>query len=228
MNPLAGTVVGVVLVLALTSCASVSVEDGTEVVTQTKPKIIYVLDFNTAQGDFQVDRQGKDLDNFKRDLQYLLQQAMVADLTKHIVFAEPGTKADLSKRQDAWIIRGQFTTVYQGSRALRSAIGFGAGGTKLETKVQVYDLSHGAGTPFLTFSTSGGSNAEPGAAFTFSTAPEAIALGGVSGAAHGLSEDAKRTAREITASLSNYMYKRGWITKEDWVPPKHSHNTDIY
>ena len=41
--------------------------------------------------------------------------------------AEPGTKSDGSRHQNAWLVRGEFTTVDQGSRLLRSAIGFGAG-----------------------------------------------------------------------------------------------------
>jgi len=222
------TAAGLLLILALSSCASVSVEDGTALATQKKPKLIYVLDFSTAQGDFQVDREGRELDNFKRDIQFMLQKAMVDDLSKRLVYADTGTKTDWARHQDAWLIRGQFVKVYQGSRALRSAIGFGAGGTKMETRVEVYDLSQDSGTAFLTFSTTGGSNAEPGAAFTFSTAPEAIALGGASGAAHGVSEDTKRTAREITAALSDYMYKRGWISKDEWIAPKRSHGNDIY
>jgi len=216
------------LAFGLISCASVSVDDGVTKVTQTKPQMVYVLDFSTAGGDWEVDRQGEELANLKRDLQYLLQKTMANDLSKRLIYAQPGTKADWAKHQNAWIIHGQFVTVHQGSRMLRGAIGLGAGGTKLETHVQVYDLSHDPGTPFMTFSTSGGSNAEPGAALSFSTAPAALALGGASGISHGLSEDTERTAREITAALSNYMHERGWISNDQWIPPKHSHDTDIY
>ena len=42
----------------------------------------------------------------------------------------------------------------------------------------------------------------------------------MSGVAHGLSEDTARTAREITAKFSDYMYKRGWITEDQWIKPK--------
>jgi hypothetical protein len=226
--PLAGIFVGIALTLALTSCASVSVEDGAETVTQQKPKMIYILDFSTASGDWQVDREGRELVDFKRDIQYLLQKTMTEDLTKRLIYAEPGAKTDWSLHKNAWLIRGQFVTVYQGSRALRGVVGLGAGGTKLETHVQVYDLSHDSGVAFMTFSTSGGSNAEPGAAVTFTTAPLELALGSASGVGHGLSEDAKRTAREITAALSDYMYKRGWIPKDEWIEPKHSHGGDVY
>jgi len=216
------------LALVLSACASVSVDEGSSKVTQTKPQMIYVLNFDTAGGDWEVDRQGEELANLKRDLQYLLQKTMGDDLSKRLVYAVPGTKTDWARHQNAWIICGQFVTVKQGSRLLRGTIGLGAGGTKLETHVQVYDLSHDPSTPFMTFSTTGGSNAEPGAAATFSAAPLTLALGAASGVSHGLSEDTERTAREITAALSNYMHERGWISDDQWIPPKHSHDSDIY
>jgi hypothetical protein len=204
----------------MVSCASVSVENGTERPTGKMPEMIYVADFHTAAGDFQVDRTGADLEAFKNNLQLMLKTAMAADLTDRLVPASAVGKSKQRGLRNAWLVRGEFMTVYQGSRLLRSAIGFGAGGTKLETKVRVYDLAQDPGTPFLTFSTTGGSNSEPGAILAFSTDPLTLAIGGISGAAHGLSEDAARTAREITAKLSDYMYKRGWIPEDQWIKPK--------
>jgi hypothetical protein len=43
---------------------------------------------------------------------------------------------------------------------------------------------------------------------------------GAGGIAHGLTEDTARTAREITAELSDYMYRNGWISKDKWIAPK--------
>jgi hypothetical protein len=219
---------GLFLTLALVSCASVSVEDGTEHATRKMPDMVYVLDFSTAHGDWEVDRTGADLADFKKNLQLMLKTAMVADLTDRLAPAVPGTKSDGARNQNAWLVRGEFTTVDQGSRLLRSAIGFGAGQTKVETRVQVYDLAQNPGVPFLTFSTTGGSGSEPGAILAFTTDPLEIAIGGVSGAAHGLSEDTKRTAREITAEFSDYMYKRGWISEDQWIKPKRQRATDTW
>ncbi len=47
-----------------------------------------------------------------------------------------------------------------------------------------------------------------------------MAAGGAGGIAHGLTEDTARTAREITAELSDYMYRSGWISKDKWIEPK--------
>jgi len=228
MSVMAKTAAGLLLSLGLVSCASVSVEDGTERNTQKMPELIYVTGFSTAKADFNVDREGPELADFKKNLQLMLKTAMVTDLTDRLVPAAAGTKADGVRHTNAWLVRGEFTTVNQGSRLLRSAIGFGAGRTMVETRVQVYDLATSSITPFLTFATTGGSGAEPGAILAFTTDPLEIAIGGVSGAAHGLSEDTKRTAREITAEFSDYMYKRGWISEETWIKPKHQRGNDVW
>lgn len=209
-----------VIALALSSCASVSVQDGTERPSLTMPEIIYVADFGTG-GEFKVDRTGADLARFKHNLQAMLKAAMVANITDKLVPAAAAKKSDWHAHKAAWIVCGEFTRVEQGSRLLRSTIGFGAGGTKLETKVQVFDLATGTSAPIMTFSTTGGSGAEPGAVLALSTDPVELAIGGVSGVAHGLSEDTARTAREITAQLSTYMHDRRWITDDRWIKPKH-------
>jgi len=214
--------------LALVSCASISVDESTESVRQHKPELVYVMNFSTEHSDFEVDRNGDTLSNFKRNLQLMLRAGIVADVTDKLVPTVAETNIDNTRSRNAWLVRGEFTTVKQGSRFLRSAIGFGAGGTKLETRVEIYDLAENPGTPFLTFTTSGGSNAEPGAILALTTDPVQLAIGGVSGAAHGLSEDAARTAREITAEISNYMYNRGWISADERIEPKRPRATDTW
>lgn len=219
-NAWAKGVAGVLLTFFLAACASISVESGTEHSTSKMPELVYVTDFDTTNSDFQVDREGKELVEFQKNLQLMMKTAIVTDLTDKLVPAVAGTKTMGSHNKNVWLIRGSFTTVIQGSRLLRSTIGFGAGGTKLQTKVQIYDLSHDSATPFMTFSTTGGSGAEPGAVLAMSTDPLALAVGGVSGVAHGLTEDTERTARMITAQCSDYMYRHGWITKDQWIEPK--------
>jgi len=177
-----------------------------------------------ANGDFKVDREGAELDEFKQNLQAMMQTASVTDLSHRLITAVPAARDQGFQPENAWLIRGRFTKVNQGSRLLRGAIGFGAGGTKMETNVSVYDLNQNSNTPFLTFSTTGGSNAEPGAVTGAATDPVVLAIGvvasGAGGVAHGLTEDTARTAREITAELSDYMYRSGWISKDKWIEPK--------
>jgi hypothetical protein len=87
-------------------------------------------------------------------------------------------------------------------------LGLGAGGTKMETITQVYDLStRNRQTPLFTFSTSGGSNAEPGIITSVGplapTTVPAVVISVAAKGAHGVSEDAKRTARVISAYTQN-------------------------
>ena len=214
----------------LAGCASISVKSGTEGEVTQPPEKIYVGKFSTTQGEFNVDRNGVQLATFKQELATALQAAQVADLNSRLVAAAPAPRHAWTKPRPAWLVTGQFVRVNQGSRFLRAAFGLGLGGTKMEIKVRVYDLSvpdHGA---FLTFETTGGSNAEPGAVTAFATDPLTIvieaALGGASGFSHGVTEDTKRSAREITAVLSDVMYRRHWIPESEWIKPK-AYTTDM-
>ena len=153
------SITGLAMILALVSCASVSVQKDTEQATPQMPQKIYIAVFDTAGGNFKVDRDGAELADFKRHLQGMMQTGSVTDLTHRLVLAVPTNTTQGFPRENAWLVRGEFTKVNQGSRLLRGAIGFGAGGTKLETNVYVYDLNQGGDKPFLTFSTTGGSNA---------------------------------------------------------------------
>ena len=211
------------LALALAGCASISVQPGTAYATKQKPEIVYVEAFSTAKGEFNVDREGAELTEFKTDLQKMMTAGITTDLSKRLIPSAAAGKNVFAQREKAWVICGEFVRVNQGSRMLRGTIGFGAGGTKLETRVQVYDLSTGNPQPFLTFATTGGSNAEPGVLPSLATDPLSLvidAAGGAGNVAHGVTEDTNRTAREITASLSDYLYRSNWIPEDKWIPPK--------
>jgi hypothetical protein len=224
LRSLSCLIVVTIAVWALAGCASISVKPHSETEHATMPKKIYVTVFDVRHGDFRVDREKVELRDFKKNLRSLLQTAMVADLNKRLIPAEGAAPDKTFPPQHAWLVRGEFTRVYQGSRLLRGAIGFGLGATKVETKVYVYDLGKSDTKPFLVFSTTGGSNAEPGAITGIATDPltfvVSTALSGAGNVAHGLTEDSRRTAREITAALSDYMYRRGWIETDKWIKPK--------
>lgn len=212
--------------LTLISCASISVKKGSEQTSTQMPQKIYVDLFNATLGEFNVDREDQELIEFKRNLQSITQKYLVHDLSRRLIPAVP-MPAELSRKpENTWLIRGEFTKVNQGSRFLRVGFGFGGGGTKMETRISVYDLSRSADIPFLTFSTTGGSGAEPGLVTAIPFFPVTIldyliqaALGGGS-FAHGVTEDSARTGREVTAVLSDYMYRQGWIPEDKWIEPK--------
>jgi len=212
------------LVVILTGCASISVQPGSQWATKQMPQKVYVEAFSTAKAEINVDREGAELATFNTGLQNMMTAGITEDLTDKLVPAVALNKNKPKPHENAWLIRGQFVLVNQGSRALRGIVGFGAGGTKMLTNVQVYDLSGDDKKPFLTFSTTGGSNAEPGAISAIATTPLMIviqaAASSAGGIGHGVSEDTARTARQITAALSNYMYASGWIPKDKWIQPK--------
>jgi len=213
-----------VLTFILTGCASISVQPGHNETTELAPKKVYVEAFDTAKGDFRVDRDGDELAAFKKDLQHMMSAGISYDLTKRLIPATVVEGQPKFPHQQAWVIKGEFVRVEQGSRLLRGAVGFGLGATKLVCKVTVDNLADTRPGPFLSFTTTGGSNAEPGAITSFATDPLTIiiqaAAGSAGNIAHGITEDTERTSREITATLSDYMYQHGWISKDKWVKPK--------
>jgi hypothetical protein len=107
-------------------------------------------------------------------------------------------------------IKGQMTQETQGSRALRTIVGLGAGKTKLDTRTYVYNLDKSKINPWLTIWTSGHSGSEPGA--LFSAMPSPIPIFNILGAAStigtlinhsnkGLSQDAKRTGKVLAKEI---------------------------
>lgn len=180
--------------------------------------------FDAPPENFRVDRNQKDLSEFITKERKALAEALVAQLSKHIAPAELLAEGSPVPRGNYWLVRGVYDRVNQGSRALRIGVGFGAGGTKLETRVQVVDLSGREPAPFLSMLTTGGSGMAPGAWMAFTPAfvffwPGAVAnAGGAS--LGGLTVDRKRTAREVTAVLSEYCFENHLIPERRTRRPK--------
>jgi hypothetical protein len=215
------------LTFLLASCASISVRDdydAQKLEPTAKPMHVYVLPFDTADGDFRVDRSGDELAAFKKDLQSLMTADLLERIRKHIGPASPASSLAEIPPGRNWVVGGEFVRINQGSRALRTVIGLGAGGTKYETRVRVYNMEPGLPYPFMIFETTGGSNAEPGAVTGIGGGPVMTVIGVAASAAavvgKGLTEDTARTSRMITAQLSDYLYRAGWIQAEQRLIPK--------
>jgi len=189
-------------------CASVSVkhsvfQPGTDLV-QT-PEAIYVRPFLLPNAGLRVDRKGADLGTFISEFQEAFSEKLTSRLTKHIAPAQAIGPSEPVERSNSWLIEGEFSRISQGSRALRATLGLGLGGTKMECVARVYDLRQGRRTPFAIIETTGGSNAEPGGIFSgpFVAAPHIV----LTSVTSGVTPDARRTARMITATLSEYLTK---------------------
>jgi hypothetical protein len=197
-------------VLCVIGCASVSVKDpkAGRFRPTAKPPMIYVAAFDTRGAEFNVDRDGHELAAFQQATSAMLQSKLVERLPE----IAPAMAMPPEWPSSGWLVTGRFLRVNQGSRALRATIGFGLGGTKMETQVAVYDLALSKREPFLTFTTTGGSNAEPGAlgsAGTTLVAGVGAITSALGNAAHGISEDAWRTAREIRNHIADYCKESG-------------------
>ncbi|MEO0454190.1 MAG: DUF4410 domain-containing protein [Verrucomicrobiota bacterium] len=206
--------------ILIQGCASVSVEDTlieSNAGGNTLPLVIYVTPLDTT-GEFNVDREGAELTEFKENLQDMMDAALNERFNKHLVTTILVSDVSQVPQGRHWLMKGKFTLVNQGSRALRATIGFGAGGTKMETEIEVYDMLKYPSPPFMAFRTTGGSGASPGG--LVSAGPVGAVVSGVSGAAKGVTDDVLRTSRMITANLSDFMFKRGWISKSDRLEPK--------
>ena len=202
---------------ALCSCASVSLKK-VEVLTvhapMKAPAKILVRPPEFYDAAVRVDRRGARLDTFKHEMQERFTRHLVRRLSRNVAPAEAVAATAPLPRGNYWLIVSRFDRMHQGSRMLRSVIGFGVGGTKLETSVVVYDLSRRPPRPFLLLQTTGGSNASPGAIGTatyFATGVTALFSAGnlFEGTRSGLTFDTLRTVRQIVAALSEYLVERG-------------------
>lgn len=127
---------------------------------------------------------------------------------------------------DVVAVTGLFLKVDEGDRLQRTALGFGAGQAKVDTKVEVYAQSISGPTKLLEFGAHTDSGAAPGALVTGGVG--AAASGGMTvgiaatnmgiGAAKGYRSQVEqmtaRSADQVVAYLSQYFAKQGWIPQE--------------
>ena len=168
------------------------------------PPHIYVAPFETTTGKWLVGRDGIDLVNFKEDFQTNFLHQLETRLQK----LAPTEARWVDLPDHGWLVQGEFVTVFQGSRALRTLVGSGMGETTMQTNVYVYDLdvsktqyvlAFRTGVPDPNNDTGAGSGSLPSGI----AAPEPVLTG--MGLGSGLKLDTTRTCREIAAVLSKYL-----------------------
>lgn len=220
-------------------CASVSVKN--ERVRQERepskgPQKIYVMDFDARSGVFEIEHQAprsRETRAAVANASGLLAEETVKRLNKFVLPAARVRGDELPS--SGWLLRGRFEHVSSGNVPLRILVGMGAGRSSMDTTVFLYDLSARNGSsamkPFLTFTTTGGSGAMPGLITIPFTAPATlpvlvfnVSTKTYGETQHGVGEDVPRTARMITAAVSEYLARRGFIpagsalkAKRDWT-----------
>jgi hypothetical protein len=212
----------------LSSCASVSVKRS-ETVSKTpprsKPDKIFVKPYTFNEARLRVDRSGAALETFKADASERMARTLVQRLSKHVAPSEVVSQNAPLPKGNFWLVTGRIDRIYQGSRLARSVIGYGIGGTKFETTSVIYDLSVRPPKPFLVIETTGGSNAAPGAigsvGFFVSGVTSLAAIGNLlEGVRTGVTFDTIRTSKEISATVSEYLYAKRAIPHEVALAPK--------
>lgn len=221
--------IGAVIFMAtFSSCASISVHKVVSTKKNTPaepPKEIFILPFTDTDTHFRVGRVDRDLHDFRADLKANMTSELVERIPTYVAPARIVSSNTEMPRGPYWLVTGRFLRVNQGSRLLRSTVGFGAGGTKLETEVVIYNLSRQQPREFLRFQTTGGSNISQGISgiltLPFSGPMALTSLFNVlDGARSGVTFDTRRTAREITASLSAYLRENHMKTDREQLTPK--------
>lgn len=212
------------LLLALTGCSSVSVlqeRENSSLAPTVRPGVLYVRPFEVRRGvefDAAAAKPGEDVEAKVGEL--------VADgiMSRAADWIAPGQL--LGRTEPAptagLLIQGKILRLRQGSRALRMGIGFGAGRTRLETSVRVFNLSASSTEPWLAFETTGGSNMEPGIVGALVPSPVSIPIAvSVIGSAvtagaigvKGVTQDAERTGRVIAAAVHDKLAKRKLVER---------------
>ncbi len=210
------------------SCSSISVKRS-ETVAKTpprsKPEKIFVKPFTFHEPGLRVDRSGEALEGFKFDARERMTRVLVRRLSEKVAPAKAVSEHAPLPKGNYWLITGRIDRVYQGSRLLRSVVGLGFGATKFESTAIIHDLSVRPPKPFLVIETTGGSNVSPGAlgtaGFFVSGVTALTSLGNLlEGTRTGVTFDTIRTSKEISATLSEYLYTQRAIPHEEALSPK--------
>jgi len=194
----------------LAGCASVSVKDDQWTKERLAlPKRVYVKNYELPPEVLAVDRSGDELEAFRQATADNFTKELCERISKRIAPAMPLAAKTRPQKGD-WVVEGRFLQVEQGSRLLRSLVGLGAGGTKMEARTIVSEVgARGTKKTIAEIETTGGSNAEPGL-LTFPTPIGGGIRAVLSLAKTGVTADQRRTARMITAAMAEKLEKQGY------------------
>lgn len=203
------------------------------------PSQVLVYDFDVAaagvsenQGLFAVAHNamsGTSKNDRELAIAQMVQNRMVEDLVAGIRnLGLPAQRAEhgMALPPDTLVVTGLFTRVDEGDRLQRTALGFGAGQSTVNAKVEVYAPSASGPTKLLEFSTHADSGAAPGAlvtggvgaaaqgGMTVGVAAANMSVGAAKGYRSQVEQMTARSAEQAVAYLSQYFAKQGWIPQE--------------
>jgi len=237
--------------LLIAGCASATVtpERVAAPATPARPARIVVYDFAVSSAEVtlnssilaQTYRKAESNEGSPPPSRLATGHAVAKDLSNALVKDLEGLGFTVEKLRrgtpvtgNVLIVDGAFLNVDEGNRLRRLAIGFGAGASKLDTRVNVYQTSDGVPHRVLEFGTHVESSKMPGAAVTMGagaaaqgavTAGSAAVAAGMAGAKAHLSSMGAltdETSEQITAYLSQYFAKQRWISSDKAQIPKYA------
>ena len=223
------------LTVLLCACATQVTQTGNYLpsggAAMPRPHRVLVADFGVAPEAVQLDQgvgprvlrlmgSGASAETPAREVQDAISEALLDDIRKMglpVERAEPGTPP----RPDELLVQGQILKIDQGNRTRRLTVGFGAGKSSVEAKVQVY-YGRGAGAqPELlrTYDADANSGRKPGlalgaasAAGGGSLAPAAVSGAlGVHSEKQGVAGQGQHLGDRIAYNLGELFVQQGWI-----------------
>ena len=228
MNSLVNVILTSVAVSALAAmgCASVEVKSSQRAVDNLpKPSIILVYDFAVDPTDLEGSYRSSepataDEVALGRSTAVSLSEQLVAKLAEKGIAAERASDSSQTPLH-AVLVKGQFLDVDKGSRFKRVVIGFGAGSSKLEARVQAYQVLPGGTRRIAQAEAEATGSKMPGMALPVgagAAAGRAAISIGVSGgmniakeARGGMHADAGRMAEQIADRILAYYLRQGWL-----------------
>jgi hypothetical protein len=221
-------IMNALFILVLCSCASVSIHKlspSGQYAPNKAPVEIWTRPFTISPNALRVDRQGEELRTFEFDLKAGMTHELLQQISKYVAPSRVASFKGTLPRGNYWLVTGEFHRVNQGSRLLRSTVGLGAGGTKMETQIIVYNLAGKVPREFLRFQTTGGSNISQGSGGIMTlpfNGPMAFTslVNAIDGVRSGVTFDTTRTAHEIAATLSDYLKTNKIPSERRPISPK--------
>ena len=202
-----------------------------------KPDHIVVYDFAVTSGDVQLDvgvgtkmlRDAKGASQTAEEIRVgravaeALSQKLLEELREKGITTYRASHAPSASSTTA-SITGQFRQIDQGNRTLRTVVGFGLGGSKLGTSIQIYQGKGREAQLVGEAETMTESSLKPGIGVLFPVGAAAGTVGAaaaVSGTTTVAMEnffatveaDAKRTAEAIAKRIIKYYERHGWLRR---------------
>lgn len=238
--PKACAIAAAIFAIGIAGCASTTVRPGTvRSVAMARPGRVLIFDLaitdaeiraNQALGARIADGLSSETPS-ERELEigHAVADTMSEDLVAGI--GELGLRAVRSRSPDDIrpgdvVVFGHFLDIDEGNRLRRLVIGFGAGGSTVDARLEVITPLDGQLVRLLEFTTHADSGHMPGAAATMGVGAAAqggvtagmaaanAAAGGIKAYRSEIEQMAGRSADQAVAYLSEYFAHEGWIAPD--------------